>query len=325
MPDTHSSTTIDAGGERRLRVVFFGRRSSTSLSVLKSVAQRHRVVAVIESQPRGFQRRPAVHRWLRRSPAHENIEGFARKLALPFFLLTPDRIEALLRFLRPLAADVGVITRMAQFLPPSVIDAFPRGILNAHPSLLPAYRGPNPLFWAYYHQEPTAGITIHFIDVGEDTGDIVKQGEVPIAFGERVKKVEGRCAELASLLMTEALDEMARGTLKRQSQRTLPCPFRARNLAPGDNPIPWRDWPIERVYHTLRGADGFFDLLPHRPFPLNLMRWRIDSLEKRAGVAADPVIARSGTRYFVTHPEGRIYLRPRPSLSLARQALMKVL
>jgi methionyl-tRNA formyltransferase len=43
--------------------------------------------------------------------------------------------------------------------------------LNLHPSLLPAYRGPAPLFWMARQGETQAGVTLHFLDEGLDTGD----------------------------------------------------------------------------------------------------------------------------------------------------------
>ena len=63
--------------------------------------------------------------------------------------------------------------------------------INAHPSLLPKYRGPNPYFWVIKNQEQTSGITFHLIDDGFDTGAILAQEEVkiyPSDTGESLKK-----------------------------------------------------------------------------------------------------------------------------------------
>ena len=52
--------------------------------------------------------------------------------------------------------------------------------INAHPSLLPKYRGPNPYFWVIKNQEQTTGITFHIIDNNYDTGAILAQEEIKI-------------------------------------------------------------------------------------------------------------------------------------------------
>ena len=52
--------------------------------------------------------------------------------------------------------------------------------INAHPSLLPKYRGPNPYFWVIRNQEQISGVTFHLMDENYDTGAILAQEEVKI-------------------------------------------------------------------------------------------------------------------------------------------------
>ncbi len=63
--------------------------------------------------------------------------------------------------------------------------------INAHPSLLPKYRGPNPYFWVIKNQEQTSGVTFHLIDEGYDSGAILAQEEIkvfPSDTGESLKQ-----------------------------------------------------------------------------------------------------------------------------------------
>ena len=63
--------------------------------------------------------------------------------------------------------------------------------INAHPSLLPKYRGPNPYFWVIKNMESKTGITFHLMDEGFDTGAILAQEEIdilPTDTGESLKK-----------------------------------------------------------------------------------------------------------------------------------------
>src|SRR4029450_2388359 len=59
----------------------------------------------------------------------------------------------------------------------------PLGALNLHPSLLPAYRAPAPLFWQLRAGETRTGVTVHRIDAGVDTGDIVSQRDLALPDG----------------------------------------------------------------------------------------------------------------------------------------------
>lgn len=63
--------------------------------------------------------------------------------------------------------------------------------INAHPSLLPKYRGPNPYFWAIRNRESNSGISFHLLDENYDTGAILAQEEIkifPSDTGESLKK-----------------------------------------------------------------------------------------------------------------------------------------
>lgn len=85
--------------------------------------------------------------------------------------------------------------------------------INAHPSLLPKYRGPNPYFWVIKNQEQTSGISFHLIDKGYDSGAILAQEEVkiyPSDTGESLKQrtvltARGVCCELLNTLKEDLI------------------------------------------------------------------------------------------------------------------------
>jgi methionyl-tRNA formyltransferase len=85
--------------------------------------------------------------------------------------------------------------------------------INAHPSLLPKYRGPNPYFWVIRNQEDRTGISFHLLDNGFDTGAILAQEEIPIdkfETGESLKKktvllARGVCRELLKELKEDII------------------------------------------------------------------------------------------------------------------------
>jgi methionyl-tRNA formyltransferase len=86
-----------------------------------------------------------------------------------------DTLEAIAS-LRP---QIGVSVLFGYILQPELIAMFPEGCINLHPALLPYNRGAYPNVWSIVDRTP-AGVTIHYIDAGIDTGDIIVQRETPV-------------------------------------------------------------------------------------------------------------------------------------------------
>ena len=94
--------------------------------------------------------------------------------------------------------------------------------INAHPSLLPKYRGPNPYFWAIKNMEQESGITLHLLDNGYDTGAILAQEIVkiyPSDTGESLKKRTVLTARGVACELLNALKEDIIIPLKQREDR----------------------------------------------------------------------------------------------------------
>lgn len=129
-------------------------------------------------------------------------------------LAHPGTVDALAAF----EADALAVSCFSKRLPPSVL-ALPRlGCLNAHPSLLPDNRGPDPLFWTFHAGATGTGVTIHLMDEGLDSGPILTQARLPLRVGETEAKLEARLATLAGQQMAEALAGLASGALTPRPQ-----------------------------------------------------------------------------------------------------------
>lgn len=96
--------------------------------------------------------------------------------------LEPEDVNApsVLDAVRDHRADLVLSVYYTQLFKPAFIESTGAPILNAHPSLLPRHRGVAPLIWAIVEGDATTGVTIHMIDEGIDTGDIVLQRSLPI-------------------------------------------------------------------------------------------------------------------------------------------------
>ena len=116
--------------------------------------------------------------------------------------------------MRTMAPEVAVAACFPWRLPRAAREIPPLGILNVHPSLLPAGRGPEPVFWTLRRGEPVTGVTVHRMDAGFDTGPIVAQAEMAIPDGIRAPALERDLMARGGGLLVDALPALAAGTLQ---------------------------------------------------------------------------------------------------------------
>ncbi|EKD78818.1 MAG: hypothetical protein ACD_41C00257G0003 [uncultured bacterium] len=118
----------------------------------------------------------------------------------------------------PAPADVGVVIDFGSIIPQAVIDHFPHGIVNLHPSLLPRWRGPSPIKSALLHGDVETGVSLMVIDTGIDTGPILAQKTVAIDSTETNTELEQRLATIGAELLIEILPQYVAGQIKPQPQ-----------------------------------------------------------------------------------------------------------
>ncbi|WP_045628571.1 formyltransferase family protein, partial [Lacticaseibacillus paracasei] len=66
---------------------------------------------------------------------------------------------------------------------PTLLDAFPRRIINLHPALLPSFPGRQGIKDAFDYGVKVTGVTVHYVDAGIDTGEIIAQDPVRVLPG----------------------------------------------------------------------------------------------------------------------------------------------
>lgn len=86
----------------------------------------------------------------------------------------------LVELLRTARVDLVVLAGYLRVIKAPLLDAFPRRIINIHPSLLPKYRGLAAWKQAIEDRATVSGCTVHYVDSGVDTGEILAQSEVPV-------------------------------------------------------------------------------------------------------------------------------------------------
>lgn len=122
-----------------------------------------------------------------------------------------------LALLRHLAPDYIVSIHFPYVMPEEVLAIPSVGVLNLHPAYLPYNRGWHTPSWAILDETPI-GATLHFMDRGVDTGDIVHQARLAVSPGDTAHSLYGRLLQLELDVFTEAWPRLASGVISRTPQ-----------------------------------------------------------------------------------------------------------
>ena len=304
-------------GSRELRVMVITQGISRIIQPL--IESNYEVVGIIESAPRGVQKNGLLYSISKIVAYLLNLffgkviglKLFSKNKKIPYKLMKTSSDDGLESWIRDINPDVIMVHSMSQLLKDSVYSIPRMGTLNLHPSMLPEYRGPNPDFWQYVNMEMNPGVTIHYIDKGEDTGDVVFQERIHIPLGtkspERLDKLIG---EVGVSLMLKALKSLSNDTVCRIKQPALSPTSRARNISleEHESVIDW-DWPIERIWHVLRGTELWLNVLEQPKGFYKYQRWIVGDFTAFSGQVREPgVIYKNQSEYLLAVKGGFISL-----------------
>ncbi len=186
-----------------LRLVYLGTPDFALPSLRALAASRHDVVGVVTQpdRPRGRGRK------LQPGP----VKALAAELGLPVRqpakVGEPDTVE----WLRGLRPDLGVVVAFGQFVPRSVRELPTHGMINAHASLLPRWRGAAPIHWAILEGDRTTGVSVMRLGKEMDAGDVCLTRETEIGPDETAGELGERLAVLAAEALLAAVEDIARG------------------------------------------------------------------------------------------------------------------
>ncbi|GAC1622161.1 MAG: hypothetical protein NVS4B7_13740 [Ktedonobacteraceae bacterium] len=289
--------------QRPPRVLFFGMPGNFSLPPLQALlAGGIEVCAIVvpASRTPGFaqaaiaqREQPCVARPplpVFNSSLHINIVQLAWKHSIPLWEVARMSDVETLSSLAAYQTDAICVACFPLRIPAAML-AMPRlGCLNVHPSLLPANRGPMPLFWTFRHDLRQTGITIHFMDEGMDTGNILAQQFIEVPDGIDYAQLEMRCAIQGGKLLAHTIWELHAGrarSLKQDEDRSSYFPF------PGEQDyiVPVSEWSARHVYNFICGVAQ-----SHRPVKLHVGEEYIYASQAISYSHKD-ISDRSGTTY----------------------------
>jgi phosphoribosylglycinamide formyltransferase 1 len=106
--------------------------------------------------------------------------------------LEPEAEERLVSLLKQAGVELVVLAGYMRMIKAPLLDAFPRRIINIHPSLLPAFPGLEAWKQAVVAGANKSGCTVHYVDAGMDTGEIIAQAEVAVLPGDTAESLHAR-------------------------------------------------------------------------------------------------------------------------------------
>jgi methionyl-tRNA formyltransferase len=177
---------------------------------------------------------------VRASRPDQKLIDLARSHGIP--VLCPASINSAesLAEIGRFAADLHVSMSYDQILRKDILDLPPRGTLNCHAGALPFYRGRNPLTWALINGEKEFGVTVHWVDLGIDTGDIVLQIKVPIRLRDTYATLLAAAIEACAATLVRAVSDVYEKKDQRIEQATIdPVGMYCCRRREGDEDIDW--------------------------------------------------------------------------------------
>jgi methionyl-tRNA formyltransferase len=144
------------------------------------------------------------------------IAKVAEKHGIP--VLLPNKPSEILSQLKSYNAQLGILVAYGRIVPQTVIDIFPRGIVNIHPSLLPQHRGPTPIESVILGGAHETGVSIMALVAAMDAGPVYDQARISLTGNETKQALVDTLLSHGKNLLIEALPGIIDGSLQPKPQ-----------------------------------------------------------------------------------------------------------
>jgi methionyl-tRNA formyltransferase len=232
------------------KLVFFGNERlatavSTDAPTLRALIDAgYEVRAVVASHT------DAVSRSQRRL----EILDIAHAYHIP--VLLPGRLGEIKSRLEHSGADAAVLVAFGKLIPQDIIDIFPKGIINIHPSLLPKLRGTTPVETAILNGLDETGVSLMRLTAEMDAGPVYAQKKVPLSGTETKSELAQKLLNEGAQLLSEHLPAILSGKLKPKTQDETEATY-TRLLTKQDGHLDFAGEPAVYIERKIRAFAGF--------------------------------------------------------------------
>ena len=182
------------------------------------------------------------------TPPHikEKCAGSGIHIAQYSSLKDPETRKKIASF----GADFAIVAAYRKIIPQAVLDMFPNGVLNVHPSLLPKWRGPSPIESAISAGDTETGVSIILLDADMDHGPIILQEKTDIGSDEYFEDVYGRLARMGGAMLLKLIPQWLDGKIEPKEQDHTRATF--------SKMLSWKDGKVDpgqsvsEIYNRIR-------------------------------------------------------------------------
>ncbi|MDZ7744310.1 MAG: methionyl-tRNA formyltransferase [Candidatus Saccharibacteria bacterium] len=193
-----SKTTLNSGS----KIVFFGNERlatgvSTEAPVLTDLIEAgYDVTAIVANYEMGCSRKTQTL----------EVQKISEEHNIP--ILFPDKPTRIKDQLINFHAEIAVLAAYGKIIPQSIIDVFPKGIVNIHPSLLPLHRGSTPIESVILAGEEKTGVSLMSLVSAMDAGPVYSQSEVELSGTETKQELADSLGSIGGSMLRELLPDI---------------------------------------------------------------------------------------------------------------------
>lgn len=193
-----------------MRILFMGTPDFAATILDRLIKEEHEIIGVVTQ--------PDKQKGRGKEVSYSAVKELALSHNLPVYQPLKVREPEFLEKLNEMAPEVIIVAAFGQILPKALLEIPQFGCINVHGSLLPKYRGAAPIQYSILEGEKETGITIMYMDVGIDTGDMILQEKLAIDEEETGGSLFDKMAELGAELLVKALISIKDGSAVRTPQ-----------------------------------------------------------------------------------------------------------
>ncbi|PTC02109.1 methionyl-tRNA formyltransferase [Vibrio mediterranei] len=280
-----------------LRIVFAGTPDFAARHLAALLSSEHEVIAVY-TQPD----RPAGRgKKLTASP----VKNIALEHDIPVYQPVNFKSDEAKQELKDLNADIMVVVAYGLLLPQAVLDTPKLGCINVHGSILPRWRGAAPIQRSIWAGDAQTGVTIMQMDIGLDTGDMLKITTLPIEATDTSATMYDKLAELGPQALVECLADIASGNAAPEKQNDDEANY-ASKLSKDEAKIDWNQ-PAEFIERCVRAFNpwpmSFFSVEEN-----NIKVWQSRVEDNATESVAGTILKADKTGIYVATGQGTLVL-----------------
>ena len=226
--------------EKNNKIVFFGSDENSAKLLAELIQADYNIELVVTKTSK------KTGRSQKQNPVKKIAEQSNLKIAKKDKLNNPESIE----IIKNTPANLAILLSYGTMIPLEILDSFPLGIINIHPSLLPKYRGPSPVQTTLLNGDKETGVSIMLLAKEMDAGPIIVQEKIDIEPEDNHETLNKKLFSLGNKLLLDNLEKYISGEIQIYHQDSSQATY-AQMIEKKDGLIDWND-PVEKINNQIR-------------------------------------------------------------------------